>query len=72
MAGHSKWHNIQHRNGAQDAKSGQVFTKLIKEIVIAANKGGVVLENNPSLLHIIVKSLVATMKRSSICNAVYR
>ena len=39
MAGHSKWHNIQHRKGAQDAKRGKVFTKLIKEIVIAAKKG---------------------------------
>ena len=36
MAGHSKWHNIQHRKGAQDAKRGKVFTKLIKEIVVAA------------------------------------
>jgi transcriptional/translational regulatory protein YebC/TACO1 len=36
MAGHSKWHNIQHRKGAQDAKRGKIFTKLIKEIVIAA------------------------------------
>ena len=36
MAGHSKWHNIQHRKGAQDAKRGKIFTKLIKEIVVAA------------------------------------
>jgi transcriptional/translational regulatory protein YebC/TACO1 len=40
MAGHSKWHNIQHRKGAQDAKRGKIFTKLIKEIVIAAKAGG--------------------------------
>jgi len=46
MAGHSKWHNIQHRKGAQDAKRGKVFTKLIKEIVIAAKAGGGVIENN--------------------------
>jgi transcriptional/translational regulatory protein YebC/TACO1 len=39
MAGHSKWHNIQHRKGAQDAKRGKIFTKLIKEIVIAAKAG---------------------------------
>ena len=49
MAGHSKWHNIQHRKGAQDAKRGKVFTKLIKEIVVAAKMGGGVIENNPSL-----------------------
>ena len=72
MAGHSKWHNIQHRKGAQDAKRGKVFTKLIKEIVIAAKKGGGVLENNPSLRAIIDKSLAANMKRDTIENAVKR
>ena len=72
MAGHSKWHNIQHRKGAQDAKRGKVFTKLIKEIVIAAKKGGGVLENNPSLRTIIDKSLAANMKRDTIENAVKR
>ena len=44
MAGHSKWHNIQHRKGVQDAKRGKIFTKLIKEIVVAAKKGGGVVE----------------------------
>ena len=72
MAGHSKWHNIQHRKGAQDAKGGKVFTTLIKEIVIAAKKGGGVLENNPSLRAIIDKSLAANMKRDTIENAVKR
>jgi len=72
MAGHSKWHNIQHRKGAKDAKRGKVFTKLIKEIVIAAKKGGGVLENNPSLRAIIDKSLAANMKRDTIENAVKR
>ena len=46
MAGHSKWHNIQHRKGAQDAKRGKVFTKLIKEIVVAAKMGGGVIDMN--------------------------
>jgi transcriptional/translational regulatory protein YebC/TACO1 len=54
MAGHSKWHNIQHRKGAQDAKRGKIFTKLIKEIVIAAKAGGGVIENNPSILRLLV------------------
>jgi transcriptional/translational regulatory protein YebC/TACO1 len=40
MAGHSKWANIQHRKGRQDAKRGKVFTKLIKEITVAAKMGG--------------------------------
>ncbi len=72
MAGHSKWHNIQHRKGAQDAKRGKIFTKLIKEIVIAAKTGGSVIENNPSLRMVIDKALAANMKRDTIENAVKR
>ena len=72
MAGHSKWHNIQHRKGAQDAKRGKVFTKLIKEIVVAAKMGGGVIENNPSLRVVIDKALAANMKRDTIDNAVKR
>ena len=72
MAGHSKWHNIQHRKGAQDAKRGKVFTKLIKEIVVAAKMGGGVIENNPSLRAVIDKALAANMKRDTIDNAVNR
>lgn len=40
MAGHSKWANIRHRKGAQDAKRGKIFTKLIREISVAAREGG--------------------------------
>ncbi len=72
MAGHSKWHNIQHRKGAQDAKRGKIFTKLIKEIVIAAKTGGGVIENNPSLRMVIDKALAANMKRDTIESAVKR
>ena len=72
MAGHSKWHNIQHRKGAQDAKRGKVFTKLIKEIVVAAKMGGGVIENNPSLRVVIDKALAANMKRDTIDNAIKR
>jgi YebC/PmpR family DNA-binding regulatory protein len=72
MAGHSKWHNIQHRKGAQDAKRGKIFTKLIKEIVIAAKSGGGVIENNPSLRMVIDKALASNMKRDTIENAVKR
>jgi len=72
MAGHSKWHNIQHRKGAQDAKRGKIFTKLIKEIVVAAKMGGGVIENNPSLRAVIDKALAANMKRDTIDNAIKR
>ncbi len=72
MAGHSKWHNIQHRKGAQDAKRGKIFTKFIKEIIVAAKEGGDMLENNPSLRAIIDKALAANMKRDTIDNAIKR
>jgi YebC/PmpR family DNA-binding regulatory protein len=63
---------IQHRKGAQDAKRGKIFTKLIKEIVIAAKAGGGVIENNPSLRMVIDKALAANMKRDTIESAVKR
>ena len=49
MAGHSKWANIQHRKGRQDAKRGKVFTKIIKEITVAARLGGGEVNFNPRL-----------------------
>ncbi|MDP1682983.1 MAG: YebC/PmpR family DNA-binding transcriptional regulator, partial [Burkholderiales bacterium] len=49
MAGHSKWANIQHRKGRQDAKRGKVFTRLIKEITVAARMGGGNPYDNPRL-----------------------
>ena len=49
MAGHSKWANIRHRKGAQDAKRGKIFTKLIKEISVAVKSGGPDAEANPRL-----------------------
>ena len=49
MAGHSKWANIQHRKGAQDKKRGKPFTKLIREITIAARVGGGDMAANPRL-----------------------
>ena len=47
MAGHSKWANIKHRKAAQDAKRGKLFTKLIRELVVAARAGGPIAEDNP-------------------------
>ena len=49
MAGHSKWANIKHRKAAQDAKRGKIFTKLIREITVAARMGGPEIADNPRL-----------------------
>ena len=49
MAGHSKWANIKHRKGAQDAKRGKIFTKIIKEITISSRLGGADIDSNPRL-----------------------
>lgn len=69
MAGHSKWANIKHRKGAQDAKRGKIFTKLIREISVAA-KNGADPANNPSLRSAIDKALGANMKRDTIDNTI--
>lgn len=70
MAGHSKWANIKHRKGAQDAKRGKIFTKLIREISVAAKNGGGDPANNPSLRSAIDKALGANMKRDTIDNTI--
>jgi YebC/PmpR family DNA-binding regulatory protein len=71
MAGHSKWANIKHRKGAQDAKRGKIFTKLIREITVAAKgSGGGDPANNPSLRTAIDKALGANMKRDTIDNTI--
>ncbi len=69
MAGHSKWANIKHRKGAQDAKRGKIFTKIIREISVAAKAGGDPV-NNPSLRAAIDKALGANMKRDTIENTI--
>ncbi len=71
MAGHSKWANIKHRKGAQDAKRGKIFTKLIREISVAAkSSGGADPANNPGLRSAIDKALSANMKRDTIDNTI--
>lgn len=72
MAGHSKWANIRHRKGAQDAKRGKIFTKLIREITVAARMGGAEQDSNPRLRDVLVKALKANMKRDTIDNAIKR
>jgi len=70
MAGHSKWANIQHRKGAQDAKRGKLFTKLIREITVSARTGGGDPSNNPRLRAVMDKSLTANMSKDTIERAI--
>ena len=70
MAGHSKWANIQHRKNAQDAKRGKVFTKLIREITVAARSGGGDPAANPRLRLAMDKALTANMTKDSIERAI--
>jgi len=72
MAGHSKWANIKHRKAAADAKKGKVFTRLIKEITIAAKLGGADPATNPRLRLAMDKAREANMAKDSVQNAVKR
>ncbi len=72
MAGHSKWANIQHRKGRQDAKRGKVFTKLIKEITVAAKMGGGDIGANPRLRLAIEKAKAQSLPKDNIDNAIKR
>lgn len=72
MAGHSKWKNIQHRKGAQDAKRGKLFTKLIREITQSARLLGGDPAANPRLRTAIDKALDANMSKDTIENAIKR
>ena len=72
MAGHSKWANIQHRKGRQDAKRGKVFTKLIKEVTVAAKMGGGDPAMNPRLRLAIERAKGESMPKDNIDNAIKR
>ena len=72
MAGHSKWANIKHRKAAQDAKRGKIFTKLIRELVVAAKAGGPNPDDNPRLRAAVDKALGANMKRDTVEKAIAR
>ena len=72
MAGHSKWANIKHRKAAQDKKRGKLYTKLIREITVAARLGGGNPEDNPRLRASIDKALSANMPKDTIDRAVQR
>ena len=70
MSGHSKWQTIKHKKGAADAKRGQMFTKLIKEISISARLGGGDPEANPRLRTVILKAKAGNMPKDNIDRAI--
>lgn len=72
MAGHSKWANIKHRKAAQDSKRGKIFTKLIRELVVAAKAGGPNPDDNPRLRAAVEKALGANMRRDTVDKAISR
>ena len=72
MAGHSKWANIQHRKGAQDAKRGKLFTKLIREVTVATRTGGPDAASNPRLRLAIDKALDGNVTKDTIERAIKR
>ena len=70
MAGHSKWANIRHKKGREDAKRGKAFTKLIKEITVAARAGGGDHDHNPRLRQLIEKAKQINMPKENIARAI--
>lgn len=72
MAGHSKWANIRFRKGAQDAKRGKLFTKLIREIMVAARAGGADPTSNPRLRSAMDKAKYQSMPKDNIDRAIKR
>src|SRR5262245_37059258 len=72
MSGHSKWHSIKHKKGAADAKRGKIFTRLIKELTVAARAGGGDPDNNPPLRTIIADAKQNNMPADNIKRAIRR
>lgn len=72
MAGHSKWANIKHKKAAQDAKRGKVFTRLIKEITVAARMGGGDQDSNPRLRLAVDKAYDQNMPKDNVERAIKR
>ncbi|MDU4890657.1 MAG: YebC/PmpR family DNA-binding transcriptional regulator [Clostridium sp.] len=70
MSGHSKWHNIQAKKGKADAKRGKIFTKIGKEIMVAAKNGGANPETNAKLRDVIAKAKAANMPNDTITRAI--
>jgi YebC/PmpR family DNA-binding regulatory protein len=72
MSGHSKWHSIKHKKGAADAKRGKIFTRLIKELTVAARAGGGDPDMNPRLRTIIADAKAENMPADNIKRAIRR
>jgi YebC/PmpR family DNA-binding regulatory protein len=72
MSGHSKWHTIKHKKGAADAKRGKLFTRLIKELTVAARNGGGDPDMNPRLRTVIADARAANMPADNIKRAIRR
>ena len=72
MSGHSKWHTIKHKKGAADAKRGKVFTRIIKELTVAARNGGGDPGSNPRLRTIIAEAKSVNMPSDNIKKAIQR
>ena len=72
MAGHSKWSNIKHRKAGQDAKRAKVFTKIIRELTVAARDGGGVVDDNPGLRTVVEKAKASQMPKDTMERAIAR
>lgn len=72
MAGHSKWSNIKHRKAGQDAKRAKVFTKIIRELTVAARDGGGNVDDNPGLRTVVDKAKAAQMPKDTMERAIAR
>ncbi len=72
MSGHSKWHTIKHKKGAADAKRGKVFTRIIKELTVAARSGGGDIDANPRLRTIVAEAKSVNMPADNIKRAIQR
>ena len=72
MSGHSKWHTIKHKKGAADAKRGKIFTRIIKELTVAARNGGGDTDMNPRLRTIVAEAKSVNMPADNIKRAIQR
>src|SRR6188768_3709208 len=72
MSGHSKWHTIKHKKGAADAKRGKIFTRIIKELTVAARNGGGDPDMNPRLRTVIADAKQVNMPADNIKRAIRR
>src|SRR3954471_16732554 len=72
MSGHSKWHTIKHKKGAADAKRGKIFTRIIKELTVAARNGGGDADSNPRLRTVVAEAKSVNMPADNIKRAIQR